>query len=238
MKTSTLIVLIVLSFNSILNAQIDANSLLSIPTVSSNAEMTGISSPSSGSLVYHSGENKIYVYDGTSWAALKKETNSFGDIKYGVQSADHNGWYLLNGRATSTLSTAAQTNATNLGFTTNLPNAQDRVLKHPSATDNIGDTGGQTTTTLSQNNLPNVNFTGSTSTDGNHTHTIPRTTGSDQVRHSSDDTRTFYNSGGTTTTSTSGNHSHTVTVSSGGTGQSFERYQPYLVVNTFIYLGL
>jgi hypothetical protein len=182
MKTSSPIVLIVVRFNSILNAQTEAHSLLTIPTVSSKNEMTGTSSSSSGSLVYHSGENKIYVDDGTSWAALKKETNTFDNIKCEVQSAGHDGWHLSNGLATSTLLRAVKTNATNHGFTTNLPNAQDRVLNHPSKTDNIGDIGGQTTTTRSESNLQNVNYTGSTSIDGNHTHTIPRTTASGKVR--------------------------------------------------------
>ncbi|SEB37119.1 Microcystin-dependent protein [Tenacibaculum sp. MAR_2009_124] len=218
--------------------QIDANSVMGIPSATDDTEINGITGANEGSMVYNIAQKNIYIFDGTNWVPVNKEKNTVGDIKYSSQSSDHNGWYLLNGRATSTLSSNVQSNASGLGFTTNLPNAQDRVLKHPSAGESIGDTGGQAATTLTRANLPNVNFTGTTSSNGNHSHTINRGIGTDQVRHNSDASRTFFNQGGTTNTSTTGNHNHTVTVSTGGSSQAFERYQPYLVFNTFIYLGL
>lgn len=174
---------------------------------------------------------------GTDWVDNPAVTS--GDIKNGVQAADHAGWYILDGRATSSLSATAQAAANALGFPTNLPDAANRVLKHPNGGETIGATGGQVNTTLVQANLPNINFpTATTTTNGNHNHTIPRTAAARPVRHNFDGNLTFYAGGGNTNTSTTGNHNHTVTVSSGGSDQSFERYQPYLVVNTFIYLGL
>lgn len=231
-------ILYFLFFCNAITAQIDANSVMGLPVTVNDAEMNGITGANEGAMVYNMAQKNIYIFDGTNWVPVNKEKNTVGDVKYSSQSADHSGWYLLNGRAITTLSSNAQTNAISLGFTTNLPNADDRVLKHPAATESVGDTGGQATTVLTQANLPNVTFSGTTSTTGNHSHTISRGLGSDQVRHSADATRTFFNVTGTTATSTSGNHSHTVSVSSGGSSQGFDRYQPYIVFNTFIYLGL
>lgn len=211
---------------------------MGVPVTVNDTEMNGITGANEGSMVYNISQKNIYIFDGTNWVPVNKDKNTIGDIVYSSLTADHSGWYLLNGRAITTLPANAQTNATNLGFTINLPNAQDRILKHPSATQNIGDTGGQANTILTQANLPNITFNGTTSTNGNHTHTVNRAIGTDQVRHPSDANRTFFNQGGTSTTSTSGNHNHTVSVNSGGSNQAFDRYQPYIVFNTFIYLGL
>ncbi|PKH51377.1 hypothetical protein CXF68_12110 [Tenacibaculum sp. Bg11-29] len=184
--------------------------------------------------------DKVIVADTNG--VIKKVDASFqtsGDIKNGVQAADHAGWYILDGRVTSSLSATAQAAANALGFPTNLPDAANRVLKHPNGGETIGSTGGQVNTTLVQANLPNITFpTAATTTNGNHSHTIARTLRAQPVVFAFDSNLTFYNNGGTTNTSTTGNHTHNVTVSSGGSDQSFERYQPYLVVNTFIYLGL
>lgn len=181
--------------------------------------------------------------DGTNWQQISNSASSElvtpGDIKQGIQTSNHNGWYLLDGTAISSLPTIAQANATSLGLSGNLPDATDRVLKQRSGGEAIGDTGGAATTTLTQNNLPNVNFpTSTTSTNGNHSHTFSRTLSSQPVSYFLDTSLNFYNNTGNSSTSTTGDHNHTVTVNSGGSGQSFNRYQPYLVVNTFIYLGL
>lgn len=172
----------------------------------------------------------------------KVSKNTPGDIKYGVQTSDHHGWYLLDGRALTTLPTNAQVAAISLFpiGTTNIPNATDRVLKHPDNSQSVGDVGGQTTTTLTQANLPNYNLpTATTSTDGNHIHS--GSGNSTQTLRFIPDLlpSTSYNFVlSTGSPSSSGNHNHTVTVNSGGGNQPIQRYQPYLVVNTFIYLGL
>ncbi|MBP1617594.1 MAG: hypothetical protein H6Q14_1421 [Bacteroidetes bacterium] len=67
-----------------------------------------------------------------------------GDIKNSVRTIDHSGWYLLDGRAVSDLPANAQTAANNLGFTSSIPDATDRVLKTNSGSETIGATGALT----------------------------------------------------------------------------------------------
>ncbi|SEB37108.1 Microcystin-dependent protein [Tenacibaculum sp. MAR_2009_124] len=233
------IVILIFTFAvQIIKAQIDANSVKGIPVVSNDTEMNSITGASEGSILYNITHENIYLFNGTNWIPVNRESISLGEVKYSVLASDHGGWYILNGRTTSSLPASAQTNATNLGFTTNIPNSQNRILKHPTSIQSTGDIGGSATSVLTRANLPNINFTGTTSSNGSHRHTFNRSTGSDQIRNGADANRTFFNQTGTTNTSTSGNHNHTITVNSGGSNQSFERYQPYLVVNTFIYLGL
>lgn len=81
-----------------------------------------------------------------------------GDTKQSFSTADHNGWFLLNGRAKSTLTTAQQTVATNLGFGANLPNAQDRILIGAGSTYSLRATGGSAT--IARSALPNFTLTG------------------------------------------------------------------------------
>jgi len=75
-------------------------------------------------------------------------------------------------------------------------------------------TGG---TAITQANLPNVNFTGSTSSDGSHSHdnNSDANNGSISVANGGNDAA---DDGGTNQTSTDGAHTHTVTVASGGSG--------------------
>ncbi|WP_158837964.1 hypothetical protein [Polaribacter sp. L3A8] len=182
--------------------------------------------------------------DGTNWQQITNSASSElvtpGDIKQGIQTTNHNGWYLLDGSAISSLPTGAQTNAANLGLSGNLPDATDRVLKQRSGSEAIADIGGAATTILTQNNLPNVNFTGSTSSNGAHNHTITGVSAFNAYEVSSTFGTPAIGSTGSQAlvTNTTGNHSHTVTVASGGANTPIARYQPYLVVNTFIYLGM
>lgn len=178
-----------------------------------------------------------------------------GDIKNSVRVTDHNGWYLLDGRAVSTLPASAQTAATALGFTANIPDATDRLLKTKGVSETIGAIGGANTLSIAQTNLPNVNFTGTisgTAEDaGNHVHAAP---GGNFLLGGV----TWYNNGsgnydgnGTGaawggigaygTTQWGGSHHHTISgttsVNTGGNGTSLDNRSPYLVVNAFIYLG-
>lgn len=100
---------------------------------------------------------------------ISSTTNNIGDVKYGFQSGDHNGWYLLDGRALSTLPVVAQSNASLLGITVNLPNGTNRFLANIGAT---GTTGGAASFTIAQANLPNVTLTGTAASSGNHNHTV------------------------------------------------------------------
>nr|WP_314866994.1 hypothetical protein [uncultured Flavobacterium sp.] len=79
---------------------------------------------------------------------------TIGDVKTGMQSADHNGWIKLDGRLKSTLSASQQTQANLLGIGTNLPDATNAVLMQSSGT--LGTVTGSMSTTLAQNQLPNI----------------------------------------------------------------------------------
>ncbi|PQJ19715.1 hypothetical protein [Tenacibaculum sp. SG-28] len=233
MKKLTLLT-IFLSFHVF--GQIDANSLMGIPHTTDTAEMNAIENVSEGSMIYNKATKSMYLYDGEKWVRGNK--NTIGDIKYSAQTQDHNGWYLLDGRATTSLSNEAKLNAENIGFLSNLPNAEDRVLKHPASGESIGDTGGQASTVISQDNLPNVTFSGITATAGAHSHTINKSLDDQRIFNNVDASRNFFGGNGTSNTSEDGEHTHTVTVQSGGNDEPIENYQPYLVFNVFIYLGL
>ena len=179
----------------------------------------------------------IYYNNGTSWISLGIVT--VGDIKYSFSSSDHGGWYLLNGRALISLSTNAQNNAAVLGFSGNLPNATDRFLKANNGSETLGSTGGNSTITISQANLPNVNFTGTTNSGGAHTHTF-----SDHGDSSINASLLGVGLGAVTavssgsyTTDSSGSHSHTATVSSGGSSTPINNEPAHIVTNIFVYLG-
>lgn len=75
-----------------------------------------------------------------------------GDIKQSLLTADHAGWIKLDGRAVSTLTATQQTAAASLGFPTTLPNATGRVLKQTGAA--VGTIGGNITITLTPTNIP------------------------------------------------------------------------------------
>lgn len=180
----------------------------------------------------------LYYNNGTSWVRMTTNVPRVGDVKHGFQAADHNGWYLLNGRAiTSITSTEARANATALGYV-NLPNASNRFLKSQTGVETLGSTGGVGAVTLTQANLPNINFTGTTNTTGSHTHT-----------YSDNNTPTGTAGAGTNNpianageagfvTESSGAHTHTLSIPSGGSAASVNYTPAHLVTNVFIYLGI
>ena len=163
-----------------------------------------------------------------------------GDIKQGLQAADHAGWVKLDGRSVSTLTSTQRARATALGLFTNLPDATNRVLKQESGT--LLDTGGSNTAAIGQNNLPSVNLTGMTEYTGGHSHSTAMTRGF--AAFSGSGSVAVYGPGGATFTSapltsnTAGYHQHTVTVALGGSSASLPVEDAYLNVNQFLYLGL
>lgn len=168
-----------------------------------------------------------------------------GDIKYSVLTNDHNGWFLLNGReinsiSNTDLSATSKTRAIGL-LGNNLPDATNRVLKHPSSTTQlIGSVGGTEQTTLVQDNLPPLTLNGNTTSSGEHTHntTVPNLSyRTNKIIHWLNIDESYISAVAGHITISGGGHSHTVQVSGGGTSVPFNNYQPYLVVNTFIYLG-
>lgn len=92
-----------------------------------------------------------------------------GDVKSGMQAADHNGWTILDGRPLSDLSTTQQAAAAGLGITGNLPDAAGFFLVQNGTS--LGSVSGSNTRTLAQNQLPNVTLEGATDAAGGHSHT-------------------------------------------------------------------
>lgn len=125
-----------------------------------------------------------YYFDGSLWQKMNLSESFFsaGDIVQSFRPADFDGWYILDGRAITSLPAKARAAATALGFATSLPDARDRVLKNKSASESLAATGGTASVVLSQANLPNVSLSGSATgtlaSAGAHTHTAAATLGS------------------------------------------------------------
>ena len=177
------------------------------------------------------------VWNGLGWDEIQ-ELPHFGDIKYGMQPTDHKGWIRLDGRALNILTPTQQTEAVSLGFTTNLPNALDRTLMRRSS-GSLGDVGGTNSFQIQQQHLPNLTFTGTTTVDGNHTHTIEDRHSTGTSRRGRGGAAMVYRDRVSTirTTSNNGDHSHTATVATGGNGTPINYTPSFLNVNVFVYLG-
>ncbi|TGD59065.1 hypothetical protein [Flavobacterium humi] len=208
------------------------------PTIDAGIAIPQVSVlPSSGNragqLVYLTSTNLYYCYNGSSWYGLATQVYNFGDVKYGFQGVDHNGWILLDGRLKSSLTATQQAAATALGIGANLPNLSDRGIVGASGTKTLNTTGGNASVTINQNQLPNVTLT--TSTDGAHTHL----SGNPTAVLLNILGQSFLASGSNTNSTTSaGAHSHTTSSINGGvTQQNLSVQDPYLALNGFIYLG-
>lgn len=218
-----------------LEAQVDGELLLTVHNLDAT-ELAGVTGPNTGSLAFNSTSNSFTNYDGTRWTQATTDIY-IGDIKTGFGNSDQDGWYVLDGRRINRLPTNARTAATTLGFNRRLPNAQDRVLKQANGSQGLGNTGGSNQISLTQANLPNVIFSGTTSANGNHNHRMSGYFSNERIRNNVDAYRNLLLSGGGTTSNTDGDHQHSFTVSSGGSSSGINQYQPYIVVNTLIYLG-
>ncbi len=69
-----------------------------------------------GQIVFLTSNNTYCFYTGTAWKPMHSQVYNAGDVKYGFQTADHNGWILLDGRAKSGLTASQQAAATALGI--------------------------------------------------------------------------------------------------------------------------
>jgi hypothetical protein len=116
-------------------------------------QRNAISSPTTGLQVFDNTTNSIWYFDGSTWVN-SVSVASFGDVKTGFQSADHNGWVKLDGRLKSSLTSAQRTQATALSIGDNLPDASNAVLMQSSGT--LGTVAGSMSMTLAQNQLPNI----------------------------------------------------------------------------------
>lgn len=190
----------------------------------------------------------LYYNDGVQWNMMGS-TLALGDMKYSLETTDHNGWFLLNGRGVSSLPSIAQNNAIAIGINSTLPNCDDRFLKTTDGTESMQIVGGTNNIILTQDNLPNVTYNVSTTTDGNHSHSYTdshnnaKTLGlatnvialvpmiSEVVGTNDIWPTTLFS------TENKGNHSHTITVPSGGNSHSINATPKHMVTNVFIYLG-
>lgn len=192
-----------------------------------------------GQLVYLTTASSYYFYNGSAWKALVTASSAvLGDVKNGYQTADHNGWILLNGRLKSTLTATQQTAATALGIGTNLPNIADKSIVGTSGTKALNTIGGSSSATISRDQLPDVTL--STTAEGNHTHTLGEyfyknvnlQLGSVSIRVL-DSGYSVYQS------NAQGLHTHATESINGGVTQNAVNIQnPYIALNGFIYLGL
>ena len=248
MKNLFLLTIILFGFNSSGLAQVGIGTPTPAPSaildVNSTAQgvllsrMTStqrvaIASPAKGLMVFDTTTNSFWYYDGAFWVN-SQAIASYGDIKSGIQAADHNGWIKLDGRALTSLSATQQAVLSSLGLSA-LPNASDSYLVQKSGT--VGSVSGSNTTTIAQANLPNVTFTGTAldagshahNTDpagfysydaGNHSHGIGRRSNPDNGAFDPGDGRRWENSAitsdrgyyGEFQTAGNGNHSHLIDV--------------------------
>lgn len=239
-----------------------SNKGLLIPKLS-ESERNNIVSPPIGLLIYQTDNFEgFYSYTSSNnWSkiSMHSEVNTFGDIKTGIQPADHSGWVKLDGRAKSTLTTSQQTAATALGIGNNLPNANNAYLVQNGGI--LGAITGTNTKTISRANLPNVQIT--TTTTGLHQHELPF---SANYPKSNNEIYDFVYGGGAWTTNESdqavemitteasrtaerngtekyylnkaeGNHSHSIRLNGNVTQTSLDITPKSLSINTFIYLG-
>lgn len=164
-----------------------------------STQRNAIVAPAAGLYVYDTNTKSLWYYNGALWINTSSEA-TLGDMKSGFQAADHAGWIKLDGRAISTLTANQQAAAVALGFTTNLPDATTAYPVQNTGT--LGSVVGSNTTTLSQANLPIVNFNGTAASNGAHAHST------DPAAVNSGYNGDHAHSG---TTSTAGGHNHTHT---------------------------
>jgi len=181
-----------------------------------------------------SDDDQVLVVDNNGFVHKTTNIAQKGQIISSIKASDHGGWYLLNGRPLSSLPTNAKSAAVALGLSGNLPNASNTYLSQNGGT--LGSVTGSNSRTLTQANLPNVNFTGTTSTNGNHRHATNASDNGGATDGTTAQAANTYQQVGFYT-KYAGNHSHSVTVSSGGSNAPMDIKPRTLSVNMFIYLG-
>jgi len=164
-----------------------------------------------------------------------------GDVKYGFQTSDHNGWIKLDGRPfdllTDGLTPTQRDAAISIGFFPALPNATNSFLQQN--TNPIGEVFGSNSKIINRDNLPNVTLSGTTNGSGDHVHSYERRTqnrdvnGIGGVGVSGQSTSTF-------NTSVAGGHTHTITTESLNgniTQEELDITPRTLSINVFLFLG-
>lgn len=162
-----------------------------------------------------------------------------GEIKFSLLTADHKGWFRMDGRAAAALPAAAGAALIGLGFVA-IPDAATRNLRSKP----LGTVGGSlaTTRTLAKANLPAYVMTVTSNTSPNtHTHTL-----SDPGPYRYDNppprARASNTNGGSPLRSidlsTDGAHVHAFTLANGGGGAPIDVRSAFLSVSAFIFLGV
>lgn len=123
----------------------------------------------------------VKVHDKASNKWVQLCPNSIGDLKQSIQSSDHNGWLICDGRSLPRvgypeLFAVIGTSFGNIDENTfNLPDARGRVIGNTGtgaglSVRSIGQIVGEETHTLTISEMPGHTHTGTTSAVGNHTH--------------------------------------------------------------------
>ena len=207
---------------------------IAFPQVS-NLPSSGVQA---GQMVYNITDNYLYFFNGTTWSPIREvPIPALGSIKYSILANDHLGWYKLDGRAVTTLGTTQQTNAAAINISGSLPNAESHVLKD-NGTNPVFQTGGSDTVILTQGQMPSgVTGSGTTSSDGSHTHSFDDAYEDDQRNAVNGNEGLGSGNGGTNRTSSAEIHNHAYSFNLGDdTPISVE--DAFLTVNVFIFLGL
>ena len=119
------------------------------------------------------------------WVQGNVPTATYGDIKTGIQTDDHGGWVLLDGRFVNALTPTQQAVCASLGVQTRLPNGAGKVALGSESKIFVGKEGG--TNYITPQNLPKTSISGTTGNNNvGHTHTIDppsTTTGTESSNH-------------------------------------------------------
>ena len=127
-----------------------------------------------------------------------------------------------------------------------LPDLRQRMAIGKSGANNLGNHGGNQTITLTEGQMPSHSHTGTTSSEGTHSHTSNATGGlggtglafsnGNFTASGIDGTDNELNLQNTAalTINDSGSHSHTFTTSTTGSGLSIDIMNPYVVLNYII----
>lgn len=192
-----------------------------------------------------------FIFSNSYWRAIDGASAgvsafNIGDIKASFSVSDHNGWVKLNGRAVSGLTSTQRAAANSLGFSKNIPNAANSYLVQDGS--KLGNVNSNNTRTISRNQLPNFQLSGTTSS---ATPTIKYDIINNNGRPATDTFSYTFLAGkiGTGTRNKDhvntnvlfqNAHSHSFTTNSvnGGVAQQSINIKPQsLSVNMFVYLG-